>query len=244
LPDQSRARSEEALALARKSSDPFGLALCLIFAAELHQYRREVQLAREYADAAIALSSDQGFPLYLGWGTILRGWALAEQGSHEEGIAQIHQGLSAHEATGAALGRPRLLALLANAYGKAGQAEAGLGVLSKALALVTSTGERFTEPILLRLKGELILMLSGDEAGSSTRAKEAEACFQAAIAIAHDQGARSVELKGALSVARLWQRCGKTDAARSILAGIHGTFTEGFDTVDWQDAKVLLEELT
>ncbi|WP_454743014.1 adenylate/guanylate cyclase domain-containing protein [Cupriavidus necator] len=244
LPDQSRARSEEALALARKTSDPFGLALSLIFAAELHQYRREVQLAREYADAAIALSSDQGFPLYLAWGTILRGWALAEQGSHEEGIAQIHQGLSAREATGAALGRPTLLGLLANAYGKAGQAEAGLRVLSEALALVKNTGERFAEPILLRLKGELILMLSGDEAGSSTRAKEAEACFQAAISMARDQGARSVELKAALSVARLWQRLGKTDAARSILAGIHDTFTEGFDTVDWQDAKVLLEDLT
>ncbi|WP_042885361.1 adenylate/guanylate cyclase domain-containing protein [Cupriavidus necator] len=244
LPDQSRARSEEALALAREASDPFGLALSLIFAAELHQYRREVQLAREYADAAIALSSDQGFPLYLGWGTILRGWALAEQGSHEEGIAQIHQGLSAHQATGAALGRPTLLGLLANAYGKAGQAKAGLRVLSEALALVKNTGERFAEPILLRLKGELILMLSDGEAGSSTRAKEAEACFQAAIAMARDQGARSVELKCALSVARLWQRCGKTDAARSILAGIHDTFTEGFDTVDWQDGKVLLEDLT
>ncbi|MGH8377017.1 MAG: hypothetical protein ACRER6_17330, partial [Pseudomonas sp.] len=94
------------------------------------------------------------------------------------------------------------------------------------------------------LKGELVLMLAGDEAGSSTRAKEAEACFQAAITIARDQGARSVELKCALSMARLWQRCGKTDAARSILAGIHGTFTEGFDTADWQDAKVLLENLT
>ncbi|MNT95050.1 hypothetical protein D3C72_2368520 [compost metagenome] len=62
--------------------------------------------------------------------------------------------------------------------------------------------------------------------------------------MAHEQGARSVELKGAISLARLWQRCGKTDAARSILAGIHGTFTEGFDTVDWQDGKVLLEALT
>lgn len=142
------------------------------------------------------------------------------------------------------MGRPTHLGLLANAYGKAGQPEAGLRVLSEALALVKNTGERFAEPILLRFKGELILMSSGDEAGSSTRAKEAEACFQAAIAMVHDQGARLVELKGALSVARIWQRCGKTDAARPILAGVHGTFTEGFDTVDWQDAKVLLEELT
>jgi len=243
FPDQSCACSEESLSLARRSSDPFALALSLIFAAELRQYRREAQLAREYADAVIALSSDQGFPFYLGWGTILRGWALAEQGSHDEGIAQMQQGLSAQEATGTALHRPRHLALLADAYGKAGQAEAGLRVLDEALKLVDKTGERFDESMLLRLKGELILLLLGDDPGSSARAatvNEAEACLQQAVAVAHDQGARSLELQGAMSLARLWQRGGKSDAARSMLAEIHGTFTEGFDTVDWQEAKALL----
>uniref|UniRef100_UPI003F499F2B adenylate/guanylate cyclase domain-containing protein n=1 Tax=Cupriavidus necator TaxID=106590 RepID=UPI003F499F2B len=244
LPDQSRARSEEAMALSRKASDPFALAVSLIFAAELHQRRGELRPALEYANAALALSSEQGFPLYLAWATILRGWALAAlEGSHEDGIAQMHQGLGAHEATGAALGRPSLLGLLADAYGRAGQAEAALRVVSEALMLVGSTGERFDEPTLIRLKGELMLQLP-EEALSPARVKEAEACFQKAIAIAHDQGARAIELKGALSLAGLWHRQGKNDRARQVLAGIHSVFTEGFDTVDWRQAREMLEDLS
>ena len=82
----------------------------------------------------IALSTEQGFPFWLAWGTILRGWALAEQGQGEEGIAQMRQGLAAYRATGAELCRPYFLALLAEAYGKVGQAEEGLTVLAEALA--------------------------------------------------------------------------------------------------------------
>ncbi|MCY1254254.1 TOMM system kinase/cyclase fusion protein [compost metagenome] len=246
FPDQSRACSEESLSLARHASDPFALGLSLVFAAELRQYRREAHLARGYADAVIALSSDQGFPLYLGWGKILRGWALAAEGSHEEGIAQMHQGLSAHEAIGAALHRPRHLALLADAYGRAGQAERGLRVLDEALTLVDTTGERFDESMLLRLKGELMLLLSSEETRSSARAAmmdTAETCFQQAVAVAHEQGARSFELQGAMSLARLWQGGGKLESARWMLAGIYGVFAEGFDTVDLQEAKALLADL-
>lgn len=101
LPDQSRARSEESLALARQASDPFALALSLLFAADLHQRRGEPEQALEYAYAALELSSGGSHSI---WATILRGWALARQGSHEEGIALLHRGLGALEATGAALG--------------------------------------------------------------------------------------------------------------------------------------------
>ena len=90
-------------------------------------------------------------------GTILRGWALAEQGQGEEGIAQIRQGLAALRATGAEVVRPYFLALLAEAYGKVGQTEEGLSVVAEALALVDKTGERFYEAELYRLKGELTL---------------------------------------------------------------------------------------
>ncbi|MHA7685072.1 adenylate/guanylate cyclase domain-containing protein [Cupriavidus sp. PET2-C1] len=243
LPDQARAHCDEAMALARQVSDPFALALSLIFAAELHRCRREAQLARDYADAAIALSSDQGYPLYLAWGTILRGAALAEQGSHEDGIDQIKEGLGAYEATGAVLGRPTLLALLADAYGKTGEAEAGFRVLSDAFALVNTTGECFDVPMLLRLKGNLIQLSSDSKSGLSAQAKEAEVCFQDAITLAHRQGAKSVELQIAMSLARLWQRQGKADAARLMLAEVHGSFAEGFATVDWQEAKALLDDL-
>uniref|UniRef100_UPI003F4963E8 ATP-binding protein n=1 Tax=Cupriavidus yeoncheonensis TaxID=1462994 RepID=UPI003F4963E8 len=244
LPNQSLTCCEEALALARKASDPFALALSLIFAAELHQRRGELEQALEYANAALALSSDQGFPLYLAWATILRGWGLARQGNPEEGIALIHQGLRAHEATGAALGRPSLLGLLADAYGKAGQPEAGLRVLGDALTLVDKTGECLDEATLNRLQGELMLQLSGENADSSAMEEAAQASFQKAINLARQQSAKSIELQGVLSLARLWHRQGKNDAARQMLTEIHTTFSEGTDTVDVRQAIRLLEKLT
>lgn len=243
LADQSRNRCEEALELARAAGDPFGLALSLIFAAELYQRRDEVQKSMAYAEAAIAVSTERGFPLYEAWGTVLRGWALARLGNQEEGIAQMRMGLRAHRATKSALGRPSLVGLLADAYARTGKFEIALRVLGHALALAERTGERFDEPALLRLKGELLWQMAGkDVACMSTRAKEAESCFRNATSHAREQGAQSIELRCALSLARLWDLQGKRDAARQVLAEVHATFVEGFDTRDWLDAKALLRE--
>jgi len=236
LPDLARTHSQQALAMARQRPDTANLALCLVFAAEVHRLRCEAQQTSEYAKAAIAVASEQGFPIYLAWGTVLQGWEIAEQGNPQDGIARIRQGLSAYAATGASLGRPNLLAMLAEACGKAGQVEDGLATLAEAMAFVEDTGERIDEATLHRLKGELMLYLPNKE-------EEAEACFQKAIAVARHQGARSLELQAALSLARLWRRQGKPDAAREVLSPIHGTFTEGFDLADWQQAKVQLDQL-
>jgi predicted ATPase len=163
-PDQALQRSHAALTLAQELSQPFSLATALDFAARLHQARREVQAVQERAEALVALSTEQGFPHFLAEGTILRGWALAEQaclpdrqGQVEEGVAQIRQGLAARQAMGTELGRPIILALLAEAYGKAGEVEEGLTVLAEALGTVNKTGERYYEAELYRLKGELLL---------------------------------------------------------------------------------------
>jgi predicted ATPase len=154
---------------------------------------------------------------------------------------------------GSKLSRPDHLALLAEAYGKAGQREEGLTTLAEALALVDETGERFYEAELYRLKGQLTLqklsVASSQLSGPNPQSlvpnphAEAEACFQKAIAIARRQQARSLELRATTSLARLWQQQGKKDEARQMLAEIYGWFTEGFDTADLQEAKALLEEL-
>ncbi|HKZ50878.1 MAG TPA: hypothetical protein VJ256_03875, partial [Dehalococcoidia bacterium] len=188
-PDQALERIHEALALAHELSDPFIVAETLAFAAFIHQYRREAQAAQEQAEAAMALSSEQGFPHYLALGTIARGWALAEQGEIEEGIKQMRQGLAAWRATGAEVGT-WFLALLAEAYGKGEQVEEGLSAVAEALATVGKTGERFYEGEMHRLKGELLLMQGGSEA-------EAEACFRRAIEVARHQQAKSLELRAA-----------------------------------------------
>ncbi|MEW6296361.1 MAG: adenylate/guanylate cyclase domain-containing protein, partial [Thermodesulfobacteriota bacterium] len=159
--DQALARAGEALTLAHELVPPFSQAFALCFAAWLHQSRREGDLTRERAAAVIALATEQGFPDWLAWGTILQGWALTEQGRGEEGIAQMRQGLATYQATGAELARPYFLALLAEAYGKVGQAEEGLGVIAEAMRAMTKNGERQYEAELYRLKGELMLQQEG-----------------------------------------------------------------------------------
>src|SRR5262249_49892964 len=124
--DQVRKRNYEMLTLARELAHPYSLASALIFASTLHQFLREGQATQEWAEAAIVLCTEQGFPAYVAIGTIFRGWALAEQGQREEGVVQMRQGLTALQATGAELWRPHFLTLLAEAYGKVGQVEEGL----------------------------------------------------------------------------------------------------------------------
>jgi predicted ATPase len=170
-------------------------------------------------------------------GKIMEGWAWAEQGQGEEGITQIRQGLTATRVAGAAIVRPYFLALLSEAHRKAGQTEEGLKVVAEALSEDDETGQRYYEAELYRLKGELLL------AQAVNNCTGAEACFQQAISTARSQHAKSLELRAATSLARLWQQHGNRQEAYDLLAPVYGWFTEGFDTADLQDAKALLDAL-
>jgi TOMM system kinase/cyclase fusion protein len=236
-PDQALARIHEALTLARELSHPISLAAALYYAALLHYLRREGPAAQACAEAAIALSNEQGFPLYLALGTNVRGWALSIQGRVEEGMAQMRQGRAALQAMGAKLWWPAYLAWLAEAYDGMGQATEGLTVLTEALTIAHNTGERFWEAELHRLKGALLLTLSAEQYA------EAETCFHQALDIARRQQAKSLELRAAVSLSRLWQQQGKQQEAHDLLAPLYGWFTEGFDTVDLQEAKALRNAL-
>jgi predicted ATPase len=183
-PEQGLARSHEAVTLARQIAHPFSLAFALSCAAVFHQLRLEVRAAHERTEAAISLAQEQGFALWRARGAVLCGWTLAHQGQAQEGIAQIEQGLRAFRATGAETNRSYFLALLAEAYGTIGQPAAGLTALTEALTLVDTTGERWYEPELYRLKGELLLQQNSDNH------LEAETCFQHAINIAQNQQAK------------------------------------------------------
>jgi predicted ATPase len=237
-PDQALTKSHEALTLAQELSHPFSLAYALDFAAWLHQLRQEWQAAQEQAEAAMTLSTKEGFPLWLAIGTILRGRTLAEQGQGPEGIAQMRQGLGVFQAIGAEVGRPYFLALLAEAYKQGGQTDEGLKILDEALAAVQKTGERWCEAELYRCQGELLL------ARSTQHDAEAEAYFHRALDVARHQLAKSLELRAALSLSRLWQRQGKQAEARELLGPIYGWFTEGFDTAEVKEAEAVFEELS
>jgi predicted ATPase len=216
---------------------PFSLTQAHHWAAYLQQFRREVDAARTHTEASIALARTQEFGQCVALCTVYRGWIRAMQGHSAEGIAELRQGISAWQATGAEIALPYYLTLLAQAYGQSGQTADGLRVLAEARAHIEHMEARVDEAEVSRLTGELLLrQADADE-------PRAEACFQHALAVARRQQARSWELRAVVSLSRLWQRQGKCDAARDLLVPIYGWFTEGFDTADLQEAKALLEEL-
>jgi predicted ATPase len=236
-PDQALTRLHEMLTHVQGLSHAYMLVRALFYAASLHQLRREARATQERAEAALALLTEQEFGQWVGSVTFQRGWALAVQGQHGEGLAQMHQGLAAKQATGSVNRLSESLACLAEAYGEIGQAEEGLRLLAEALTWVDTTGERHFEAEVYRVKGELLLRQAVPDM------PQAEACFQQALVVAHHQQAKSWELRAAMSLCRLWQRQGKRDEACELLASIYGWFTEGFDTADLQEAKALLDEL-
>jgi len=256
-PDQALDRIQETLTLARELSDPHGLAHALLFAAILHQLRREERLAQEYAEAGLAVASEHGLVMYQAQATIIRGWALIGQGQPEEAIEQMRQGLAAYQVTGCELMRPHFFALLAEALGKARKADEGLRGLKESLEAAHRNGDASYFAELYRTKGELLLSQARGRGISraATAGKDvveaeppvvaqAEGCFNQSIQIARKQKAKSLELRAVMSVARLYQNQGKREEARDLLAQVYDTFTEGFGTTDLREAKALLDELS
>jgi predicted ATPase/class 3 adenylate cyclase len=234
-PVQALARLHEALALAHELSHPYSLVMVQCWAAYVSQLRRDVSAVYAHAEAAVALSTEQGFVQWAATGTILRGWALARQGQGEAGIAQVRQGIAAYRATGAMLNIPYFCTVLADVAAHLGHTEDGLQTLAEAHTLVEQHESRCWEAEVYRLQGVLLLRQPG------TPQAEAEAWLQRALDVARRQEAKSLELRAAISLARLWQEQGKRAEARELLAPIYDWFTEGFDTADLQEAKTVLD---
>jgi predicted ATPase len=230
-------RCDEALERAQSLAHPYTLARTLYYHNIVHQLRREPQVVQAQAEIAIAVATEQAFTFPLALGTISRGWSLAVQGQGAAGLKQLRQGIELQRSTGGECLLPHVLALLSEAYHVIGKSEEGLTVLSEALLIAETTGEQHYLAELYRLKGELILSQTAPDAHA------AELCFQKALETARQQAAQSWELRAAMSLARLWQQQRKREQAHDLLAPIYNWFTEGFDTVDLQDARALLDAL-
>jgi predicted ATPase len=236
--DQAQQRSQEALAVAQQGESPPTRANAQVFAAALCQWHRDAVATHAHAEALMTLADEEGFGLRCEQGRILRGWALAMRGRQAEGVAEIRQAFAVYPNMGPGLYRSYFLSLLAEGYGQVGQPEAGLRAVAEALTLVATTEVRWWEAELYRLQGTLLLQLA------SPKVDRAEACFQQALDVAHSQQAKSLELRAAVSLSRLWQQQGQRDEAHQLLAEVYGWFTEGFDTADLQEAKALLDGLS
>jgi predicted ATPase len=194
---------------------------------------------RTSEQGVVALSEAQGFPLWLGLGRAHNAAARVMAGDPtalpEVPLPEVLDGMALVGETGSQSGAPVLFYVLAEAQRAAGQLAEAQGTVATALVVAAQTGEPLFDADLHRLDGDLLLATgTADDAGGR---------YHRALAIAREQGARSLELRAATSLAHLWRDQGKRADARDLLAPIYAWFTEGFATRDLQAAKTLLEEL-
>jgi class 3 adenylate cyclase/predicted ATPase len=235
FPDRALERVEAGLALSQRLAHANSLAFAQNYAAVLHNLRREFAAAQGRAETAIGIAREYRMPQWLAEATICRGFAQVGLGQLTEGIAQLQTGLAGWNAIGARLLETHWLGLKSEAHLQAGQFDDALATLDRAAETAGVTGECHYQAELHRLRG-VVLAETGDAA-------EAAAWLQRAIDTALSQQAKSLELRAATSLARLWCDQGRRAQARDLLAPVYAWFTEGFDTADLKDAKALLDEL-
>jgi tetratricopeptide (TPR) repeat protein len=224
--DQARSRMDRALSEARRVRHFHTLAHVLTFANWLGWLTSSPLV---HLQEALALSTEHGFPFYLGFARAYLGRSLLTRGQAQEGLADLH-------ATAGGVSTPMLFIWLAEAYAAVGKPAEGQNCLAEAARIIETSDERVDEAELLhRVPGDL-LNAAGDRSG-------AEQHYRQAIAVAERQSAKLLQLKASTSLARLWRDQGKRVEARDLLGPIYNWFTEGFDAPDLEDAKALLDDL-
>jgi class 3 adenylate cyclase/predicted ATPase len=234
-PDQALRLGEESLALSERTQHSFSRSRGRYWNCTLHAYRREWPIVEEHAAAAIASAQEHGLAMVVAVGGIMQGAARAMLDPRDESVAEIGEALAAYRATGARTQSTYHLILLAQALAACGRYGEGLSTLREATSLAEETGERYVTAEIYRLEGNLLMAENGSA--------EAEACYLKALEMARAQEARSLELRTACDLARLWAGRGERARAADLLAPVYGWFTEGFDTLDLKEAKALLDEL-
>jgi DNA-binding winged helix-turn-helix (wHTH) protein/tetratricopeptide (TPR) repeat protein len=235
-PDEALARAQHAVALAEDNAHAYGRATAWAQLAFLHQLRREKKVTRLWARRTIQLAAEQGSPYRQAVGNVLHGWALAQCGRVEQGIAELRGGIAGCCAAGAELDRPYHLALLAEAYMLAKDRRNATATLREAIEQIESTRSFFYEAELWRLRGHVRWNFAQDRVAAGE-------CFERALHVARAQQARSLELRAAISMTRLLrgQRGGGKSA--ELLAPLYHSFAGAGETPDLRDARVELEAL-
>jgi predicted ATPase/DNA-binding SARP family transcriptional activator len=237
LADQAAATSADAVERAQALNHPLSLVYALLIDAMRAQLSGDVDLAAERAEAAVAVASDYGIPLFGAWATAVRGWAISKKGDPEGGLAAIRTGLDEAAATGAAILHPYLLALLGEALAETNQVNEGLQALDDGLAVADANDERYFEPELHRLRGELLMRRPNHEPGA------AEEAFHRAFEVATAHGSKPLALRAAVSGVRLAAAQGRAADGYALLTSVYDSFSEGFEKPDLRTAREMLAQL-
>jgi len=238
FPDQAPATIGQAVALSERLAHPLSRIVTMFFTTMLNHYLRAAPAVEASARAMIEASERHGFPHYLTLAHILHGWAVAEQNPHGEGIVELSEALAPFRASGGLVRLPYYLSLLGEAHARAGAPSQALEAFDEALDVVERTGERRWEAEINRLKAVQLLTHAPNDTESAQR------ILQHALDVARGQKAKSLELRAATSLARIWHEQGKVTAARDLLTPVYHWFTEGFDTADLKAAKARLDDLS
>jgi len=236
-PGHALERCREVFALTRELAHPASRMYVFSFAALLHIEHGDLEGFAQQLAAMQQHGASHGLSGY--WSIMLAiytGWLTTMQGAVGAGLDTLREALAAFQRMGWRINLQYFASLLARAYWRAGQHERALATLADTLASAERMQAHFYDAELYRLQGELLL-----EQGAATDA--VEQCFHHALGIAHRQGAKSLELRAATSLSRLWQRGGKTAQAYELLVPIYGWFTDAFEAPDLRAARDLLEEL-
>ena len=236
--EQAREQQDAALALSSELGHPTTQFDTLTNDLTIWMFQRDARAVRRNAEAVLAfIGEEMKFMRNVEIANGARGWALADQGEVETGLALMREFTTPLLEHGVSW-TGSVLSLMAPALARYGDAEEGLELANETLASAQRDNIRWWEAELHRVKGEILL------ARAPSASDEAEDFFNQALDIARGQNAKMLELRAATSLARLWQDQGKTGRARDLLAPTYGWFTEGFGTTDLKDAKALLEELS
>jgi predicted ATPase len=249
-PDQALVVTQQGLARAQQIAHPLTTAYAHCYAAWLHIDRREWDRVREHTEAMMAVSSEHGFPTWVAIGTVFLASAQLAEGRLAEAMNCAQQGLASWREIGAGCGTPGFLAFLATLHDLAQEPRIAFQRIEEAFAEAAASKENCQLPELYRIKAEMLARAEDAHRACvrplDTNAQEASAqeCFLKSIQIAQSQGTRSYELRAATGLGRLWKNRGQIDDAATMLSEIVGWFTEGLETVDLQEAKLLLSELS
>jgi len=236
-PDAALVDTSRALKEAREIGQAATLMYALVHALLIHIQCGNYPTANAEADELVALANEKGALFWKAQGMSKQGCILAVTGKPAEAVQMITSGIAAWRSTGSTFWMPLYLSYLARAYAELGQFEHAWRCIDEAMTVAETTKERWHEPDIHRIAGEITLLSQRPSAAN------AETYFERALSVARAQQAKSWELRAAMSMARMWRDQGKHQQARDLLAPVYGWFTEGFDTLDLKQAKVLLDAL-
>jgi class 3 adenylate cyclase/predicted ATPase len=236
-PEAAVVDSDQALKDAREIGHAVTLIYALWHAALTQAECKNYPKASALLDEAIALADEKEAVFWKALATVSRGCVFALIGDASKAIQVTTTGLIAYRSTGATVFLPNFFSCLAWGYAELGQFDDAWRCVNEATTAIQTTKEAWHEAEVHRTAGEIALKQPQPDA------TKAEAYFERALAVARTQQAKSLEMRAAMSMARLWRDRGKRDEARDLLAPVYGWFTEGFDTLDLKDGKVLLDEL-